>query len=104
MDGAESVGRKLRSFLGRLELTYVPVEQSEALGSGKLFGFGRMARCSDNIVSPLQKRANDTGPNALGSAGDNDSLVQIFDSTLLSSDFFFRLRMFSNWGPGRAPA
>jgi hypothetical protein len=38
-----------------------------------------MARCSDNVISPLQKRANDTGPNALGSAGDNDSLVQIFD-------------------------
>jgi hypothetical protein len=38
-----------------------------------------MARCSDNVISPLQKRANDTGPNTLGSAGDNDSLVQIFD-------------------------
>ena len=47
-----------------------------------------MARRSDNVVPPSQKRANDTGPNALGSAGDNDSLVRTFDFTLLSSDFF----------------
>ena len=44
-----------------------------------------MARCSDNVVSPLQKRANDTGANALGSTGDDDSLLRAFDSTLLSS-------------------
>jgi hypothetical protein len=33
MDEAESLDRQLRSFLRRLELTYVPVDQSEALGS-----------------------------------------------------------------------
>jgi hypothetical protein len=48
-----------------------------------------MARRSDNVVTPLQKRANDTGPDALGSAGDNNSLVRTCDSTLLSLDFFF---------------
>ena len=53
-----------------------------------------MARRSDNVVSPLQKRANNTSPNALGSAGDNDSLVWTFDSTLLSSGFSFRLGLF----------
>ena len=53
-----------------------------------------MARRSDYVVSPLQKRANDTGANALGSAGDNNSLVWTFDSTLLSSGFSFRLGLF----------
>lgn len=53
-----------------------------------------MARRSDNVVSPLQKRANDTGPNALGSAGDNNSLVRTFDSTLLSLAFSVGLGWF----------
>lgn len=47
-----------------------------------------MARCSHNVVSPLQKRANDTGPNALGSAGDNDSLVWTFDYAPFIGLFF----------------
>jgi hypothetical protein len=33
MDEAEPVDRQLRSFLCRLELAYVPIDQSEALGS-----------------------------------------------------------------------
>jgi hypothetical protein len=53
-----------------------------------------MARRSDNVVSPLQKRANDTGSNALGSAGNNNSLVRTFDSTLLSLAFSFGLGWF----------
>jgi hypothetical protein len=53
-----------------------------------------MARGSDNVVSPLQKRANDTGTDALGSAGDNDSLVCNCDSTLLSLAFSFGLGWF----------
>jgi hypothetical protein len=53
-----------------------------------------MARCSDNVVSALQKRANDTGPNALGSAGNNNSLVRTFDSMLLSLAFSVGLGWF----------
>lgn len=53
-----------------------------------------MARCSHNVVSPLQKSANNTGPNALRSASDNDSLMWTFDATLLSSGFSFRLGLF----------
>jgi hypothetical protein len=33
MDEPEPLDRQLRSFLCRLELTYVPVDQSEVLGS-----------------------------------------------------------------------
>jgi hypothetical protein len=51
-----------------------------------------MARRSDNVVSPLQKSANDTGSNALGSAGNNNSLA--FDSMLLSLAFSVGLRWF----------